>query len=213
MIADEPVEVPVTERETVYSGFVWDIVRETFTLPESEQPLTRDTMAHPGAVAVAAVDEADRILLIQQYRHPIRTRDWEVPAGLLDVAGEHPAVGARRELGEEADLSAEHWHTLADLFTSPGGSDEIVRIYLARGLSRLPAHALTEREGEERGIVLRRVPLDEALEAVLTGRVRNAIAQLAVLHAHAARGRGWTGLRSADEPWPAGPEALGSEVR
>lgn len=200
-LADLPVEVPVSARETVYSGFVWDIVRETFELPESARPLTRDKMAHPGAVAVAAVDDEDRILLLQQYRHPIRTRDWEVPAGLLDVSGEDPAAGAARELGEEADLRAEDWHTLADLFTSPGGSDERVRIYLARGVTAVPEEEHHEREDEESGIVLRWVPLDEARDAVLGGRVRNAIAALAVFHAHAARSRGWTGLRPADAPW------------
>src|SRR5699024_3147331 len=134
---------------------------------------------------IAALDDDDRILLIQQYRHPIATRDWEVPAGLRDVAGEAPWRTAARELGEEADLQARDWWTLADLAPTPGGSSELIRIYLAR--------------------VPRWVRLDGAVESALAGSVRNAAAQLAILHADHARRRGFTGLRPSDDPWPAVP--------
>ena len=73
-LADEPVDVEVTDTQRVFDGAVWDVVRETFIVPEADEPLTRDLVLHTGAVAIAAVDEADRILLIQQYRHPIRDR-------------------------------------------------------------------------------------------------------------------------------------------
>ena len=79
------------------------------------------------------------ICLIQQYRHPVRAYEWEIPAGLLDVAGEPPHVGAARELHEEADLVAGTWHVLADYFSSPGGLDEALRVYLARDLAAVPA--------------------------------------------------------------------------
>lgn len=201
-LADQPIVVDITDRTCVYRGAVWDVDRETFRLPEAPEPLTRDVLRHTGAVAVAVVDEADRILLIQQYRHPIRTRNWEVPAGLRDIAGEEPALTAARELGEEADLRAADWATLADLYPTPGGSSEVIRIYLARGISALPEAERTAREGEERGIVPRWTPLDEALAAVLDGRIRNAVAALAILHADHARTRGYTGLRPVDAPWP-----------
>ncbi|GAA2005224.1 NUDIX hydrolase [Brevibacterium samyangense] len=191
----------IRDHETVYTGLVWDVVRETFVLPESDRPLTRDFVRHPGAVAVAAIDETDRILLIQQYRHPVRAREWEIPAGLLDVAGEEPRLAASRELAEEADLRAENWHVLTDQLSSPGGISECIRIFLARDVSALPE--AFARDAEESGIVPRWVPLDEALEAVLSGRIANATASLAILHAHHARARGWTGLRPADAPWPA----------
>ena len=93
----------------------------------------------------------------------------------------------------------------ADLAPTPGGSSELIRIYLARGISALPEAQRTAREGEESGIVPRWVPLDEAVEAVLAGSVRNAAAQLAILHADHARRRGFTGLRPSDDPWPAVP--------
>lgn len=200
-LVDQPVDVEVNGSTTVYEGAVWNVVRETFHLPEAGGALTRDVLAHTGAVAVAAIDEADRILLIRQYRHPIRMRDWEVPAGLRDMAGEDPALTAARELGEEADLQATGWHTLADMYTTPGGSTEIIRIYLARGVHDLPHAQRTEREGEERGIVLRWTPLSEAVDAVLAGDIGNATACLAILHADRARVRGWAGLRPVDAPW------------
>ncbi len=203
-LADEAVDVEVHERSTVYRGAVWDVVRESFHLPEAGGALTRDVLAHTGAVAVAAIDEDDRILLIRQYRHPIRMRDWEVPAGLRDIDGEDPAEAAARELGEEADIRADEWHTLADMYTTPGGSTEIIRIYLARGVEALPHAQRTEREGEERGIVVRWTPLAEAVDAVLAGSIGNATACLAILHADRALERGWRDLRPVDAPWPGG---------
>lgn len=201
-LSDERVDVEVHERSTVYRGAVWDVVRETFHLPEADGALTRDVLAHTGAVAIAAIDDEDRILLIRQYRHPIRMRDWEVPAGLRDIEGEDPVTAAVRELGEEADVRAEDWHTLADMYTTPGGSTEIIRIYLARGVDALPHAQRTERVGEERGIIVRWTPLAEAVDAVLAGSIGNATACLAILHADRARERGWTNLRPADAPWP-----------
>ena len=111
------------------------------------------------------------MLLIKQYRHPVRTREWEIPAGLLDVDGEDPLAAAQRELAEEADLVAAEWAVLADFVTSPGGSDEAIRIYLARGLSATPE--AFAREDEEADMELRWVPLDECVDAVLARRVQN----------------------------------------
>lgn len=199
-LADQPVDYPAYAREVVFRGAVWNVCRETVDLPEAAG-LTRDFVDHTGAVGVAAVDDEDRILLIQQYRHPIRQRDWEIPAGLLDVQGEDPLLAAQRELGEEADLQARSWAVLADQLSSPGGLSEVLRIYLARDLAESASDFV--REGEEAGLVLRWTPLDEAFAAVREGRIGNATAQLAILHAHASRSDDWAGLRPADCAWPA----------
>ena len=106
-------------------------------------------------------------------------------------------MAASRELHEEADLVAEQWHVLADYFSSPGGMDEALRVYLARGLSHVPEHDRHDREGEL-GMPVRWVDLDEAQEAVLTGRVHNPSAVVGILAAHAARARGWATLRAHD---------------
>jgi ADP-ribose pyrophosphatase len=194
---DLPADVHISARNTVFSGRVWNVEHETFDYNGSE--ISRDYVDHTGAVAVLVLDESDRLLAIRQYRHPIRMREWEIPAGLLDVAGESALLAAQRELAEEVDLAANTWHVLADYYTSPGGSNEIVRIFLARDVHTLE-HSY-ERTEEEADMELRWVELDVAVEAVLAGRVCNSIFQIAVLAAEAAKKRGWESLRPTDEPW------------
>lgn len=176
---DEPVDLEVISSDLVYSGRVWDVRSETVRFGDGE--LTRQFVAHPGAAAVVAIDEDERVVLIQQYRHPIRHRDWEIPAGLLDVPGEPPIEAARRELAEEVDLVAERMEPLVSVFTTPGGNDEVIHIFLARGLSPAP-HAF-DREGEEAEMRVERVPLTEVIDAVLAGRFRNGILATGVLAA------------------------------
>ena len=94
----------------------------------------RTVVSHPGAVAVVALDDASRVLMIRQYRHPVGYQLWEIPAGLRDAAGEPPLETARRELFEETGYRAREWHVLIDYFTSPGFTTERLRIYLARGV-------------------------------------------------------------------------------
>jgi 8-oxo-dGTP pyrophosphatase MutT (NUDIX family) len=178
-LRDEPVDAEVLESDLVYAGRVWDVRSDTVRYGDGE--IVRQYVAHPGAVAVVALDDHDRVALIQQYRHPIRHRDWEIPAGLLDVAGEPPIETARRELAEEVDLVAGSVEPLLSIFTTPGGNDEIVHIFLARDLSPAPhAHA---REQEEADIRLEWVPLADAVDAVLAGRMRNGILASGVLAA------------------------------
>jgi ADP-ribose pyrophosphatase len=208
-----PVEEPlqdlfaprtVTGRETVFSGMVWDVVRDTIDLGEAGV-VRREYVQHTGAVAVLALDDDDRVLFIRQYRHPVGMELWELPAGLLDVAGEPPVEAARRELAEEADLRAGRWDVLIDWFNSPGGMTEALRLFLARDVSYLPEHERHVREAEEHGMPARWVPLDQARDDVLAGRVHNPGAVVGVLAAHAARELGWSTLRPADAPWPEHP--------
>ncbi|WP_159499475.1 NUDIX hydrolase [Microbacterium sp. 18062] len=183
-LRDEPVRPDVVAGDLVYRGRVWNVRSDTVRYNGGE--IVRQYVEHPGAAAVVALDDDGRVLLIQQYRHPIRHRDWEIPAGLLDVAGESPMEAARRELAEEADLEATSWAPLVEMFTTPGGNDEIVHLFLARGLSPISeAHA---REDEEADIRMEWVPLDDAIAAVLEGRMRNGIL-MAGLFATAERRR------------------------
>lgn len=197
LLADELVSPKITASETVYDGLVWDVRREKFLNGEGE--ITREFVAHTGAVAVLAMDEDERVLLIQQYRHPIRAREWEIPAGLLDLDGESPLLAAQRELEEEADLAATDWRVLVDFVPSPGGNDEHIRVYLARGLSDRE-HAF-ERADEEADIQKRWASLDEVVDAVLDRRVQNSILAMAALTAQVSKSRNWSTLGAADEPW------------
>lgn len=199
---DEPENPPILETETVFKGRVWNVVSERFAYGSAE--ITRDYVDHPGAVAVLALDDEDRMLLIRQYRHPVRYRDWEIPAGLLDEDGEPPLEAAQRELAEEADLTAEDWSVLTEFYTSPGGSNEAIRVYLARGLAA--SDAVFERTDEEADIEVLWVPIDEVVDAVLTRRVDNPSLSISALAAHAARERGWDTLGDPHSPWPRHPK-------
>lgn len=202
-LRDEMVAPDVRASEVVFDGAVWDVRRDTFVLEGEE--LTREVVDHPGAVAVLALDADEQVVLIRQYRHPVAAHEWELPAGLLDVAGEDPLLAAQRELAEETDLVAEHWAVLVDYFSSPGGMDEALRIYLARGLSEVPHEERHEREGEEAHLVHRRASLDEIRDAALAGHLHNPSLLLGVLTACAMRERGWQDLRLAGSPWPQHP--------
>lgn len=201
-IADQPTPHKVAASEVVWSGRIVDMVEDRVVVVEGEEPVVRQYTRHPGAVAVVVIRGeagAEEVLLERQYRHPVQASLWEIPAGLLDIPGEDPRVAAQRELAEEADMVADRWDVLVDYFTSPGGSTEALRVFLAREVRDSDAHF--EREDEEATMEYAWVRLDDALTMVLDGRLHNPSAVIGILAAHAARGRGWAGLRPADAPW------------
>lgn len=178
-LRDEPVDLEVVASDLVYRGAVWDVRSDTVRYGDGE--MTRQYVEHPGAAAVVALDDDERVVLIQQYRQPIKERDWEIPAGLLDVAGEPPVETAKRELSEEVDLAADRWQHLVSIHTTPGGNDEIVHLFLARGLRDVVTDY--EREHEESDMRVERMPLAEVIDGVLAGRLRNGILATGVLAA------------------------------
>lgn len=170
-LRDESVDLEVVSTEVVYEGAVWDVRSDTVRYGDGE--MTRQYVEHPGAAAVVAIDDDERVVLIQQYRHPIKERDWEIPAGLLDVAGEPPLETAKRELTEEVDLEADRWQHLLSMHTTPGGNDEVVHLFLARGLRGVETDY--EREHEESDMRVERVALADVIDGVIAGRLRNGI--------------------------------------
>lgn len=176
-LRDEAFEPEVLQSDLAFEGAVWNVRDDRVRYGDGE--IRRQYVEHTGAVAILALDDDERVLLIQQYRHPIRHRDWELPAGLLDVDGEEPLAAAQRELAEEADLVATHWEPLVSSWTTPGGNDEAIHIFLATGVSAAPsAH---QREDEEADIRVEWVPLDAVIAAVMAGRMRNGILTIGVL--------------------------------
>ena len=199
-ITDEPEHWPVvSSAELLRSRLV--SVRADKVLTPDHDVAERDVVLHPGAVAVLPLDDADRILMIRQYRHPVGRLLWEIPAGLRDVPGEAPWVTASRELEEEAGYRAKDWRVLADYYSSPGYSTERLRIFLARDLEPVPA---AERHfvprDEEAHLLLGWLPLDEAVAKVFAGQLHNGPAILAVMAGYAARSEGYNRLRPADSP-------------
>lgn len=201
-IEDRHTPHTVTESTTAWSGRIVDMVEDHVVVVEGEEPVVRQYTRHPGAVAVVAMrgeEGAEEILLLRQYRHPVNASLWEIPAGLFDIPGEDSLVAAERELAEEADLKAARWDVLVDFFTSPGGSTEPLRIFLARDLET--TETSFEREDEEATMEYAWVSLSDALDWVLAGRLHNPSTVIGILSAHAARGRGWEGLREPGAPW------------
>ncbi|MER6474269.1 NUDIX hydrolase [Streptomyces collinus] len=203
-IKDTPEEWEIRATETPFTGNKTSVRTDDVVMPDGSV-VRRDYQVHPGSVAVLALDEEDRVLLINQYRHPVRHKLWEIPAGLLDVPGENPLHAAQRELYEEAHVKAEDWRVLTDVYTTPGGCDEAVRIFLARDLSEAEG-ARFEAEHEETDMEHARVPVDELVRRVLAGDLHNNCLVVGVLSLVAARGGdGEDALRPADAPWPARP--------
>lgn len=176
-LRDEPRRVDVTSHEVVFRGRVWDVARDAFVFGDGT--LVRDYVDHPGAVAILALDDRQRVAVIRQYRHPVRRTMLEIPAGLLDVAGEPPVECGRRELAEEADLAADSWEHLLTFSTSPGGSSEFLHVYLATGLRPIASGYV--RGEEEAEFVLEWVPLADLVRAILDDRLGNPSLVVAVL--------------------------------
>ena len=163
----------------------------------------REIVTHPGAVAIVALDEAGKVVLVNQYRPAVGAQMDELPAGLLDVDGESALAAAKRELAEEAQLVAADWHVLVDIHSSPGSSTEAVRVYLARELSA--SQDKYQGDHEEMTMTVSREPLPDAVRRALTGGITSAPSVAGILAAVHGRATGWRDLRPADAPWSARP--------
>jgi 8-oxo-dGDP phosphatase len=192
-----------TSSETLYTGKIFALRRDQVRMPGGKDVI-REVVEHFGAVAVVAMNDDGNILMVYQYRHPLGRRLWELPAGLLDVHGEAAHLTAARELQEEAGLQAGDWRVLVDLDSTPGFSDESVRVYLATELSEV---GRPEAHDEEADMTLHWYPLAEAARKVLSGEIVNAIAVAGILAAHAVT-TGFIQPRPVDSPWTDKPTAF-----
>ena len=189
--------------ETLYTGKIFALRSDRVRMPGGTIAV-REVVEHYGAVAIVALDESNNIPMVYQYRHTFRRRLWELPAGLLDVAGEPPHLTAARELKEEVGLEARIWRVLVDLNTAPGFSDESVRVYLATELSEVDR---PEAHNEEADMTMRWIPIVEAVRLVLGGEVLNSIAVAGILAAYTVIS-GFAQPRPVDSPWLDRPTAF-----
>ena len=178
----EPHEFQVLNSEKVYEGRVIALRRDTVAMPGGGSSV-REVVHHPGAVAIVALDDQDRVVLLRQYRHPVGRHLWELPAGLRDEDGEPPLETAKRELAEEALLAADRWSLLVTVNNSPGFSDELVQIYLAEDLSDVERPEGFLVEHEEADMIVERVPLADAVQRIFDGDIRNSSAVAGLLAA------------------------------
>ncbi|MGH4014946.1 MAG: NUDIX domain-containing protein [Pseudonocardiaceae bacterium] len=194
-------EFAVSDSDLVYVGRVLALRRDQVVMPAGRIAV-REVLEHPGAVAVLPLDADGSVVMVDQYRHPIGRRLRELPAGLLDTAGEDPLTTAQRELVEETGCTARDWSVLVDVVASPGFSDEGVRVFLARGLTKVGRP--TGPDDEEADLDVVRLLLDEAVRQVLAGEIVNATTVAGLLAAHAVR-TGVAEPRPVDAPWPDRP--------
>lgn len=192
-----------TLSETRYTGKIFALRSDKVRMPGGNIA-TREVVEHYGAVAIVAMDDHGNIPMIYQYRHPFGRRLWELPAGLLDVDGEPPHLTAARELREEAGLQAQTWQVLIDMDSTPGFSDESVRVYLATGLTQVDR---PEAHDEEADMTLKWYPIAEVARRVFAGEIVNSIAVSGILAAHAIR-NGFGQPRPVDAPWIDRPTAF-----
>ena len=196
-----PHDFAVVGSETVYSGRVLALRRDLVMMPGGRTAI-REAIEHPGAVAVLPLADDESVIMIDQYRHAVGRRLRELPAGLLDTAGEEPLTTARRELTEETGYTARNWAVLVDVVPSPGFSDESVRVFLARDLAEVGRP--TGADDEEADLKVIRLPLVEAVRQVLAGEILNAATAAGLLAGHAVV-TGTAPLRPGDAPWPDRP--------
>jgi 8-oxo-dGTP pyrophosphatase MutT (NUDIX family) len=182
-VSDRPESWPVHGVEQVWRGGAPFAVRlDTLSAPaRPDETFSRLVVEHPGAVIVLALDEQDRALVLEQYRHPVSARLVELPAGLLDVEGEDPLVAAQRELREEGLVVAARWTHLLSTYSSPGITSERIHYYLAEGLSAASDRGDFEPEHEEADMTVSWVPVADLLEAVRAGRVQDGTLAQALL--------------------------------
>lgn len=182
-------EYRVLSSEPVYEGRVISLVKDTVAMPGGGDSV-REVVHHPGAVAVVALTDADEVVLLRQYRHPVGGYLWELPAGLRDADGEPPLETAQRELAEEARLSAARWSLLTTHYSSPGFCDEQVLVYLAEELTDVDRPEGFTVEHEELDMTVERVPLADAVQRVFDGGIRNVAAVVGLLAAAQVRAAG-----------------------
>jgi len=206
MISDEVLPALVQHREESFTGRIWDVRRDDITLSSGVQ-VTRDYVVHPGAVGVIALRSTGEMLLVRQYRHPLGKLMWEPPAGLLDDFNENPLTAAQRELLEETGFEAHKWDVLFDMATSPGGSSEVIRCYLAQEVSEHPG-GRPESHDEEADMVVQWVPIQEVLSAIHLGLVTSPLLVTGTFAALMAMADPESFLREAHSMWPSRVDAI-----
>jgi ADP-ribose pyrophosphatase len=188
-LADRPHAWPVSTSTPGFTNGYLRVDVDTIVDPDANEHARVVVQPH-GAVGVLAIDDADRVLLVEQYRHAVRHRMLEIPAGILDVKGEDSLAAAIRELAEEADLAADDWFQELGLFATPGYSSEQWTVFRASGLHAVPHAERTDRVAEEADMHQWWLPFDAAIDAVLDGRISDGMTVAALLAEQVRRSRG-----------------------
>ncbi len=162
--------------EEIFDGVAIHLFRDEILLPNGNKGV-REVIRHPGAVCVLPVTEDGNVIFVNQFRYALNKVTLEVPAGKLEP-NEDPLEAGLRELSEETGLSAEKVDFLGDLYTTPALIDEVIHMYLARGLSKGEQHL-----DEDEFVNTLEMPLEKAIEMVMSGEIRDSKTQTILLKA------------------------------
>jgi 8-oxo-dGTP pyrophosphatase MutT (NUDIX family) len=168
------------DRKKIYDGRVIQVSVDTVELPNGIR-LPLEIVRHPGGAAAVAIDAHDRVCLLRQYRHAAGGYIYELPAGKLEP-GEAPEITVRRELAEEAAVSANRWESLGAYFSSPGVFTEVIHLYLATDL--VPVAGTPEADEV---FQVEWWPLENAVEKACNGELTDAKTIIGILRAAARR--------------------------
>ena len=169
--------------DTRFEGRVFTLTVDTVEL-ENGRTSTREVVHHNGGACIAALTENDEVYLVRQFRYPFGQELWELPAGKLEK-GEDPFEAAKRELGEECGLTAEHFVDLGPVYPTVGYCTEIIYCWAATGLTPCGMHL-----DEDEFLTPEKVPFDRAVEMVLSGEIRDSKTAIALLKIKALRHAG-----------------------
>lgn len=165
------------KRTRIYDGRIINVRNDTIELPNGKQSY-REVIEHSGGVCVIPITDDNEVILVKQFRYPYSKELLEVPAGKRSN-NEDPLECGKRELKEETGCTAATFISLGELYPSPGYLEEIIYIYLAKGLT----HGDQELDEDEFLSVVK-MPLDKAVEMVLMGEIKDAKTQIAILKAN-----------------------------
>lgn len=180
---------PVESSSAQFEGGIISVRSDVVRSPVDGSTFVRDVVEHPGAVAVVALDDDGNVLVVSQYRHPVGHRLIELPAGLRDIPGEPLHECAARELYEEGHVRAKDWRVLADVFASPGMTDEAIQVFVARDITPVPDAERHNGHHEEADMPVSWLPLDTLVAEILAGQIHNALTSVGVLGVWAAQQR------------------------
>lgn len=162
--------------EEIFNGVAIHLFRDEILLPNGNKGI-REVVRHPGAVCVIPVTDEGEVIFVNQFRYALDRVTLEVPAGKLEK-GEDPMEAALRELSEETGVRAEHIEPLDALYTSPALIDEIIYMYIATGISQGEQHL-----DDDEFVNVVKIPLNEAIDMVMSGKILDAKTQLIILKA------------------------------
>ena len=170
-------EKQVESRE-IFDGYIMHVFKDTVELPNGKLA-PREYMRHVGAVCVVPLLDDGRVIVERQFRYPVNEVITEIPAGKRDSRDEAPDDAARRELREETGITARELIPLGPFYPAAAYSDEVIWMYLARGLT------FGEQQlDDDEFLNLQAVPLEELARDVLAGRIPDAKTQAAILRVY-----------------------------